>query len=117
VPTRESAQQCRIAVAIGRNDYRFDPEQDYVVVDVEMIGGWASCDRITEIGAREDRNHEIIGKWHSLLNPQQSAPAHCAMPAPPHTFSISFTRNAIGERPRVWKNKPRELTYFFAIVE
>src|SRR5882757_4561765 len=40
-----------IAVAIGRDDYRFDPEQYYVAVDIEMIGGWASSDRITKIDA------------------------------------------------------------------
>src|SRR4030081_925935 len=31
-----------IRAEIGRVDYRFDPEQDYVVVDVEKTGGWAS---------------------------------------------------------------------------
>jgi DNA polymerase-3 subunit epsilon len=36
---------------ICRVDYRFDPEQDYVVVDIETTGGWGSSDRITEIGA------------------------------------------------------------------
>ena len=28
-------------------EYRFDPDQDYVVVDIETTGGWASEDRIT----------------------------------------------------------------------
>ena len=45
-----------IVAEIGRVDYRFDPEQDYVVVDVETTGGWASGDRITEIGAVKIRN-------------------------------------------------------------
>src|SRR5437660_8180345 len=45
-----------IRAEIGRVDYRFDPEQDYVVVDVETTGGWASGDRITEIGAVKIRN-------------------------------------------------------------
>ena len=40
-----------IRAEIGRVDYRFDPEQDYVVVDIETTGSWASGDRITEIGA------------------------------------------------------------------
>ena len=63
-----------IAVEIGRVDYRFDPEQDYVVVDIETTGSWASGDRITEIGAVKIRNHQIVGEWHSLLNPQRSIP-------------------------------------------
>jgi len=64
-----------ISAEIGRVDYRFDPEQDYVVVDIETTGGWASSDRITEIGAVKIRNHRVMGEWHSLLNPQKSIPA------------------------------------------
>jgi DNA polymerase-3 subunit epsilon len=64
-----------ISAEIGRVDYRFDPEQDYVVVDIETTGGWASSDRITEIGAVKIRNHEVVGEWHSLLNPQKPIPA------------------------------------------
>ena len=59
-----------------RVDYRFDPDQDYVVVDIETTGGWASGDRITEIGAVRIRNHEVIEEWHSLINPQRSIPSH-----------------------------------------
>jgi DNA polymerase-3 subunit epsilon len=40
-----------IRAEIGRVEFRFDPEQDYIVVDIETTGGWASGDRITEIGA------------------------------------------------------------------
>jgi DNA polymerase III subunit epsilon len=40
-----------IRAEIGRVEFRFDPEQVYVVVDIETTGGWASSDRITEIGA------------------------------------------------------------------
>jgi DNA polymerase-3 subunit epsilon len=64
-----------IPAEIGRVDYRFDPEQDYVVVDIETTGSWASGDRITEIGAVKIRNHQLVGEWHSLLNPQRSIPA------------------------------------------
>ncbi|MET0968558.1 MAG: exonuclease domain-containing protein [Tardiphaga sp.] len=64
-----------IEAGIARVDYRFDPEQDYVVVDIETTGGWASSDRITEIGAVKIRNHRVIGEWHSLLDPQRSIPA------------------------------------------
>src|SRR5258705_350880 len=59
----------------GRVDLRFDPEQDYCVVDVETTGGWASGDRITEIGAGKIRNHQVIDEWHSLVNPPRANPA------------------------------------------
>ncbi|WP_441280417.1 exonuclease domain-containing protein [Tardiphaga sp. 862_B3_N1_1] len=64
-----------IPAEIGRVDYRFDPNQDYVVVDIETTGGWASSDRITEIGAVRIRNHQVVGEWHSLLNPQRLIPS------------------------------------------
>jgi DNA polymerase III subunit epsilon len=64
-----------LSATIGRVDYRFDPEQDYVVVDIETTGGWASGDRITEIGAVRIRNHEVVAEWHSLLNPQRAIPS------------------------------------------
>lgn len=60
---------------ICRVDYRFDPDQVYVVVDIETTGGWALADRITEIGAVKIRNHEVIGDWQTLLNPQRLIPA------------------------------------------
>jgi len=64
-----------IRAEIGRVAYRFDPEQDHVVVDVETTGSWAAGDRITEIGAVKIRNHQVIDEWHSLLNPQRAIPA------------------------------------------
>ena len=45
------------------------------MVDVETTGGWASGDRITEIGAVKIRNHQVVEEWHSLINPQRSIPA------------------------------------------
>jgi DNA polymerase III subunit epsilon len=63
-----------LSATIGRVDYRFDPEQDYVVVDIETTGGWASGNRVTEIGAVKIRNHEVVAEWHSLLNPQRTIP-------------------------------------------
>ena len=65
-----------ITANIARVDFRFDPEQDYVVIDVETTGGWANGDRITEIGAVRVRNHEITDEWHSLINPKRSIPAN-----------------------------------------
>jgi DNA polymerase-3 subunit epsilon len=67
-----------IRAGIGRVDFRFDPAQVYVVVDIETTGGWASSDRITEIGAVKVCNHQVVAEWHSLLNPQRSIPAKIA---------------------------------------
>ncbi|QOZ53943.1 exonuclease domain-containing protein [Bradyrhizobium sp. CCBAU 53338] len=64
-----------ILAEIGRADFRFDPEQDYVVVDIETTGGWTGGDRITEIGTVKIRNHEVVAEWHSLINPQRSIPS------------------------------------------
>ncbi|OKO87678.1 DNA polymerase [Bradyrhizobium sp. NAS80.1] len=64
-----------IVAEIGRVDYRFDPEQDYVVVDIETTGAWSNGDRITEIGAVKVRNHQVVDEWHSLINPQRPIPA------------------------------------------
>ncbi|MBR0822702.1 exonuclease domain-containing protein [Bradyrhizobium liaoningense] len=68
-------QNACIPAEIGRVDYRFDPGQDYVVVDIETTGAWSSGDRITEIGAVKVRNHQVVDEWHSLVNPQRSIPA------------------------------------------
>ena len=68
-------QAAGLAGEICRVDYRFDPGQVYVVVDIETTGGWAPADRITEIGAVKIQNHKVIGEWQTLLNPQRLIPA------------------------------------------
>ena len=64
-----------LVAEIGRVDYRFDPEQDYVVVDIETTGAWSSGDRVTEIGAVKIRNHQVVDEWHSLINPLRPIPS------------------------------------------
>ncbi len=64
-----------IAVEVSRVAYAFDPDQDYIVVDVETTGGRPPYDRVTEIGAVKVRNHQVIAEWHSLINPQKAIPA------------------------------------------
>jgi DNA polymerase-3 subunit epsilon len=58
--------------SICRADYRFDCNQDYIVIDIETTGGRARSDRVTEIGAVKLRNHEVIDRWHSMINPQRA---------------------------------------------
>ncbi len=59
---------------ICRVTYRTDPDQTYVVVDVETTGGRPPNDRVTEIGAVKIRHGEIIGEWSSLINPEKRIP-------------------------------------------
>jgi DNA polymerase-3 subunit epsilon len=59
---------------ICRVTYRTDPDQVYVVVDVETTGGRPPNDRVTEIGAVKVRKGEIIGEWSSLINPEKRIP-------------------------------------------
>lgn len=61
-------------VEVNRVDWIVDPEQIYVVVDVETTGGRAARHRVTEIGAVKVQNGRIIDRWQSLINPQQSIP-------------------------------------------
>lgn len=60
---------------ICRVRYAVDPDQTYVVVDVETTGGRAPNDRVTEIGAVKVRGGRIIDEWSSLINPQRHIPA------------------------------------------
>ncbi|MDJ0759224.1 MAG: exonuclease domain-containing protein [Woeseiaceae bacterium] len=53
-----------------------DPEQDYVVVDVETTGGRGEQHRVTELGAVRVRNGEIVDRYQTLLNPQRGIPAN-----------------------------------------
>ncbi len=63
------------AADICRVRYAVDPDQTYVVVDVETTGGRAPFDRVTEIGAVKVRGGQVIDEWSSLINPQKSIPA------------------------------------------
>ena len=51
-----------------------DPQQAYVVVDVETTGGRGDEHRVTEIGAVKVRDGEVIDRFQTLLNPQRSIP-------------------------------------------
>ena len=60
---------------IARIEWMVDPNQVYVVVDVETTGGRAENHRVTEIGAVKIQNGEIIDQFQTLLNPERSIPA------------------------------------------
>jgi DNA polymerase III subunit epsilon len=61
---------------IIRTQYSFNPNQEYVVVDIETTGGQKLYQRITEIGAVRIRNYEVIDEWQTLINPQRHIPAN-----------------------------------------
>jgi len=59
---------------IARIEWSIDPNQIYVVVDVETTGGRAETHRLTEIGAVKVQNGEIIDEFQTLLNPERHIP-------------------------------------------
>ncbi len=60
---------------VVRINWVLDPEQTYVVVDVETTGGRGEGHRVTEIGAVKVRDGRIIDRFATLLNPQRRIPA------------------------------------------
>ncbi|MEP6341826.1 MAG: exonuclease domain-containing protein [Maricaulaceae bacterium] len=63
-----------IQTDIARIDWVIDPNQIYVVVDVETTGGRPGLHRITEIGAVKIQNGHVIDEFQTLLNPERSIP-------------------------------------------
>lgn len=59
---------------ILRVEWTIDPDQTYVVVDVETTGGRPGLHRVTEIGAVKVKGGKVIDEWSSLINPQRSIP-------------------------------------------
>lgn len=62
------------SVEVIRAEWTVDPEQEYVVVDVETTGGNAKWNRVTEIGAVKVRGGKVIEEWTTLLNPGRPIP-------------------------------------------
>lgn len=58
-------------VEILQVEYAFNPEQLYVVVDIETTGGSLPYHRITELGAVKMRGGEIIDRYQTLVNPER----------------------------------------------
>ncbi len=72
----QQLRQAGFETKIARIDWVIDPNQIYVVVDVETTGGRAGLHRLTEIGAVKIQGGQIIDEWQSLLNPERSIPAN-----------------------------------------
>src|SRR5215216_4089030 len=65
------------SVAIqGRLDDLGTPllDVEFVVLDLETTGGSPAHDRITEVGAVKIRGGEVLGTFHTLVNPEVPIP-------------------------------------------
>ena len=96
---------CRLMEAIVNRDARLringsvveldEPDHDaidlcetsFVVFDLETTGAKAPPCRITEIGAYKVQNCELVGEFHTLVNPE--------VPIPPFITSLTGISNAM----------------------
>jgi len=64
-------QKAGFHVEVLQVEYVFNPDQLYVVVDIETTGGSLPYHRITELGAVKVRNGKVIDKFQTLVNPER----------------------------------------------
>jgi len=69
-------QQAGISVSVQTTHWELNPDQPYVVVDIETTGGAKGHHRITEVGMVKLVNGEITDTWQSLINPLRHIPAN-----------------------------------------
>ena len=81
------------SVEVLKVEFIFDPNQTYVVVDVETTGGRAHDHRVIEIGAVKIRNFEIIDEFSTLIDPERSIP-------PFITRLTGITQNCVIDAPK-----------------
>jgi len=70
----EQLRAAGFAADVVRVRWVLDPDQDYVVVDVETTGGRGERHRVTEIGAVRVKNGRVVDTFSTLLNPQRTIP-------------------------------------------
>jgi DNA polymerase-3 subunit epsilon len=70
----EQLRNAGLAADVVRLRWVLDPQQVYVVVDVETTGGRGENHRVTEIGAVKVQNGHVVDRFQTLLNPQRSIP-------------------------------------------
>ncbi|WP_440056781.1 exonuclease domain-containing protein (plasmid) [Pseudoalteromonas sp. T1lg65] len=68
-------QQVGFKVDIQPVEWQINPQQSYVVIDIETTGGNKDYDRITEIGIVKVVNGKVTDTWHSLINPEKRIPS------------------------------------------
>jgi DNA polymerase-3 subunit epsilon len=74
--TIQRLQQAGFPVAVTTVKWVRDPQQPYVVVDIETTGGNNSYNRITEIGMVKLIAGVEIDRFQTLINPQRRIPAN-----------------------------------------
>ncbi len=70
----EQLREAGLRAGVLRIRWVLDPDQTYVVVDVETTGGSGDPHRITELAAVKMRNGEVVDRFQSLINPQRLIP-------------------------------------------
>ncbi len=70
----EQLREAGFRADVVRIRWILDPQQTYVVVDVETTGGRSADHRVTEIAAVKVRDGKIIDRFQTLLNPQRTIP-------------------------------------------
>lgn len=70
----DSLRDAGFEVEVCRVKWAVQPEQVYVVIDVETTGGMAANHRMTEIGAVKMRGDQIVDRFTTLLNPERPIP-------------------------------------------
>lgn len=74
--TIQRLQQAGFPVAVTTVKWVRDPQQPYVVVDIETTGGNNSYNRITEIGMVKLIAGVEVDRFQTLINPQRRIPAN-----------------------------------------
>ncbi len=80
-------------VEILKVKWETDPNQIYVVVDLETTGGSSQFNRITEIEAVKVQGGEIIEEFQTLVNPGRSIPQNI-------TQITGITNDMVADAPR-----------------
>jgi DNA polymerase-3 subunit epsilon len=70
----QALERAGFAVEVVRVEWFADPDQEYVVVDVETTGGRAAHHRVTEIGAVKVAGGRVTDRFSTLLNPERKIP-------------------------------------------
>ncbi|MBL7545900.1 MAG: VRR-NUC domain-containing protein [Bdellovibrionaceae bacterium] len=67
-------QEAGFEVEVLRVKWQSDPNQVYVVIDVETTGGAPQSHRVTEIGAVKVQGGKVVDEFQTLINPERSIP-------------------------------------------
>ncbi len=72
----QALENAGFPVEVVRVAWFADPDQEYVVVDVETTGGRAAHHRVTEIGAVRVCRGQVMEKFCMLVNPERRIPGN-----------------------------------------